>query len=114
MSGGQKARVGIARAIALSPKILILDEPTASLDVSIQAIILNLLVDLRAKLDMSYLFVSHDLNVVQLLCDYIIVMKEGVIIEQGKSNQIISNPAENYTKSLLEASPKPPKLPKAS
>ena len=67
--------------------------------------------DLRAKLGMSYLFVSHDLNVVQLLCDYIIVMKEGVIIEQGKSNQIISNPKESYTRLLLEASPKPPKLP---
>ena len=114
LSGGQKARVGIARAIVLSPKILILDEPTASLDVSIQAIILNLLVDLRAKLSMSYLFVSHDLHVVQLLCDYIIVMKEGVIIEQGNSHQIISSPKEDYTKSLLAASPKPPKLPKAS
>ena len=114
LSGGQKARVGIARAIVLSPKILILDEPTASLDVSIQAIILNLLVDLRAKLGMSYLFVSHDLHVVQLLCDYIIVMKEGVIIEQGNSDQIISSPKEDYTKSLLAASPKPPKLPKAS
>ena len=114
LSGGQKARVGIARAIVLSPKILILDEPTASLDVSIQAIILNLLVDLRAKLGMSYLFVSHDLHVVQLLCDYIIVMKEGVIIEQGNSEQIISSPKEDYTKSLLAASPKPPKLPKAS
>ena len=114
LSGGQKARVGIARAIILSPKLLILDEPTASLDVSIQAIILNLLVDLRAKLGMSYLFVSHDLHVVQLLCDYIIVMKDGVIIEQGNSHQIISNPKENYTKSLLEASPKPPKITKAS
>lgn len=114
LSGGQKARVGIARAIILSPKLLILDEPTASLDVSIQAIILNLLVDLRAKLGMSYLFVSHDLHVVQLLCDYIIVMKDGVIIEQGNSHQIISNPKENYTKSLLEASPKPPKIPIAS
>jgi peptide/nickel transport system ATP-binding protein len=114
LSGGQKARVGIARAIVLSPKLLILDEPTASLDVSIQAIILNLLVDLRVKLGMSYLFVSHDLNVVQLLCDYIIVMKEGVIVEQGKSYQIINNPEESYTKSLLEASPKPPELPKAS
>ena len=110
LSGGQKARVGIARAIALDPKLLVLDEPTAALDVSIQALVLNLLVDLRAKLGMSYLFVSHDLNVVRLLCDDVLVMKSGEIIDRGPAEEIMSNPAHEYTRALVSAAPQPPDL----
>lgn len=105
LSGGQKARVGIARAIALEPKLLILDEPTSALDVSVQATVLQLLEKLRRKLGVSYLFVSHDLHVVKMLSQRILVMKDGVIVEQGDTEKVMTSPEHDYTKQLMMAIP---------
>lgn len=103
LSGGQMARVGIARAIGVRPSLLILDEPTASLDVSVQAKVLNLLDRLRRDFGITYLFVSHDLNVVRMICNRIIVLENGRIVEEGESDQIFKRPQKSYTKELINS-----------
>ncbi len=106
-SGGQKQRIGIARALALQPKILALDEPVSALDVSIQAGIINLLLDLQDQFGLSYLFVSHDLSVVKHLAHQVVVMFGGAVVEQGDSQQVFGNPRHEYTRRLLGAVPQP-------
>ncbi|MCB8877994.1 ABC transporter ATP-binding protein [Acidisoma silvae] len=109
LSGGQLARAGIARAIALRPRLLILDEPTAALDVSVQAGILHLLNELRRDLNMAMVFVSHDLNVLRVLCSRVMVMEHGNIVEEGPVGRVFASPAHPFTTRLLAALPKWPR-----
>ena len=102
-SGGQRQRIAIARAIILNPEIIMLDEPTSSLDVSVQAQIIDLLRDLQRKNNLAYLFISHDLKVVRSLAHHLIVMKDGVMVEQGPADDVFRSPREDYTKSLMAA-----------
>ncbi len=105
-SGGQRQRIAIARALILKPEFVVADEPVSALDVSIQAQIINLLNDLKEKFNLTYLFVSHDLNVVKYLCTRVAIMYRGEIVEEGETTEIFNKPKHSYTKLLLESIPK--------
>jgi len=104
-SGGQRQRIGVARAIALKPKLIIADEPVSALDVSVQAQVLNFMQDIQKELNLTYLFISHDLGIVKHMCDHIAIMYKGRYVEQGTRDDIFHNPQHIYTKRLIAAIP---------